>query len=144
MTDITAKKQRGKPFPKGMSGNIAGRPHGSLNKTTMAVQALLDGEAEALTRKAVEMALEGNMAALRLCLERLCPPRRDRPLSVELPAIEDVAELPRLTSAILAAVCTGELESGQASALASLVASHGKVLELRELEKRIAALEEKR
>jgi hypothetical protein len=110
----------------------------------MAAQALLDGEAEALTRKAVELALEGNMAALRLCLERICPPRKERPLAVELPVIEGVAELPRLTSAIMAAVGRGELEPGQAAALASLVANHGKVLELTELEKRISALEGKR
>ena len=109
----------------------------------MAAQALLDGEAEALTRKAVELALEGNMQALKLCIERLVPMKKERALAIELPVIEAVAELPRLTSAILAAVGRGELEPGQAAALASLVANHGKVLELTELEKRISALEEK-
>ena len=128
---------RGRPFAKGN----AGRPSGSLNKATVAAQALLDGEAEALTRKAVEMALEGNMAALRLCLERICPPRKERPLAVELPAIEGVAGLPHLTSVILSAVGKGELETGQAAVLASLVTNYGKVLELAELEKRIKALE---
>jgi hypothetical protein len=110
----------------------------------MAAQALLDGEAEALTRKAVELALEGNIPALRLCLERLLPPRKERPLAVKLPVIEGVAELPRLTSAILAAVGRGEIEPGQAAALSSLVASHGKALELAELEKRISALEKEK
>jgi len=131
---------RGRPFAKGNSG----RPRGSLNKATLAAQALLDGEAEALTRKVVELALEGNMAALRLCLERICPPRKERPLAVELPAIENAAELPKLTSAILAAVGRGELEAGQAAALAALVANHGKVLELAELERRVSALERKK
>ena len=110
----------------------------------MAAQSLLDGEAEALTRKAIEAALEGNMVALRLCLERRCPPRKERPLAVKLPVVKGVAELPKLTSAILAAVGKGELEPGQAAALASLVANHGKALELAELEKRISALEGKR
>jgi hypothetical protein len=53
----------------------------------MAVEALLDGEAKAIARKAVEKALEGDMAALRLCLERLLPPRRDRPVVFDLPKI---------------------------------------------------------
>jgi len=138
-TRNNAENTRGRPFPKGN----AGRPPGSLNKATLAVQALLDGEAEALTRKAVELALAGNMAALRLCLERICPPRKERPLAVELPAVESIAELPKLTSAILEAVGRGELEPGQAAALASLVANYGKALELAELEKRIGALERK-
>ena len=138
-TRNNAENTRGRPFPKGN----AGRPQGALNKATVAAQALLDGEAEALARKAVELALEGNMAALRLCMERICPPRRDRPLAVELPVIEGVTELPELTSAILAAVSRGELESGQAAALASLVANYGKALELAELERRIRALEKK-
>jgi hypothetical protein len=140
----TAKKPRGKPFAPGNKANPSGRPQGALNKATIAAQTLLDGEAEALTRKAVELALEGNMAALRLCLERICPPRKERPVTVELPLVEGAAELPRLTSALLAAVGRGELEPGQAAALASLVANHGKALELAELEKRISALEEKR
>jgi Family of unknown function (DUF5681) len=79
LTDNTAAKPRGRPFEPGTSGNPAGRPRGSRNKTTMAAEALLDGEAEGITRKAIEKALEGDMGALRLCLERVLPPRRDRP-----------------------------------------------------------------
>ena len=73
---------------------------------------------------------------------RICPPRKERPLAVELPTIEDAAELPRLTSAILAAVGRRELEAGQAAALASLVENYDKTLELAALERRIHALEE--
>jgi hypothetical protein len=131
-----AENTRGRPFEKGN----AGRPPGALNRATVVVQALLDGEAEALTRKAVELALEGNAAALRLCLERICPPRKERPVSVELPTIEGAADLPRLTSAILGAVASGELEPGQAAALASLAADHGKVLEISELRGEIDSL----
>ena len=91
----TAKIQRGRPFGPGKSGNPQGRPKGSRNKTTMAVEALLDGEAKAIARKVVEKALEGDMAALRLCLERLLPPRRDRPVTFDLPKIENVNDLVR-------------------------------------------------
>jgi len=67
-----AGTQRGRPFAKGKSGNPAGKPKGARHRVTLATEALLDGEAEALTRKAVEMALAGDGAALRLCLEGPC------------------------------------------------------------------------
>ena len=73
MTETTAKKQRGRPFPKGQSGNPAGQPKGTRHKTTLAMEALLDGEGEAITRKAVEMALSGDATALRLALSAFFP-----------------------------------------------------------------------
>ncbi|MDL2216971.1 DUF5681 domain-containing protein [Desulfovibrio sp. OttesenSCG-928-M14] len=141
MSDTTAKKQRGKPFQPGQSGNPAGRPKSALNKATMAAQVLLDGEAEALTRKAVELALEGNIQALKLCLERLLPPVKERPVSLKLPALTGANDLPKLTEALLAAVGSGKLTIGEAAGLSTLAANHGKALECAELEKRIAALE---
>ena len=71
-----AENTRGKPFKSGNSG----RPKGSLNRVTLAIQSLLDGEGEELTRKAIELAKEGDLTALKLCLERICPPRKSRPI----------------------------------------------------------------
>ena len=80
MTDLVlpkpAKQARGRPFEKGRSGHPAGRRAGSRNKKTLAAAALLEGESEALTRRAVELALAGDQAALRLCLDRTVAPRR--------------------------------------------------------------------
>ena len=81
----TAGKQRGRPFEPGKSGNPNGRPKGARNRTTALAEGLLDGEAEAITRKLIDKALEGDNAALRLCLERLLPPKRGRTVSFELP-----------------------------------------------------------
>src|SRR5438309_11369164 len=69
-------------FRKGQSGNPAGRPLGSVNSATRAAMQLLDGEAEALTRKAIELALAGEPAALRLCMERIVGARRGRPVDL--------------------------------------------------------------
>ena len=140
MARKNAENTRGRPFSKGNKG----KPPGALNKATRAAMALLDGEAEALTRKAMELALEGNIQALKLCVERLVPPRKERPVDVALPEFAGVESLPALTTALLAAVSSGELTVGEASGLSTLVANHGKVLELAELEKRISALEGKR
>ncbi len=62
--DKTARKQRGRSFKLGQSGNPGGRPRGARNKTTLAIEALLDGEAETITRKAIELAKAGDMSAL--------------------------------------------------------------------------------
>lgn len=141
MADKAEKKQRGRPFPKGVSGNPSGCKTGSRHKATIAAQALLDGESEALARKAVELALNGDMTALRLCLERIVPPRKDAPVKVTLPPMESVADIPATMSAILAAVAAGELTPSEAAALSGLVEAHRRALETSELEQRIAALE---
>jgi len=143
MADKEPKKQRGpgRPWPKGVSGNPAGCKTGSRHKATIAAQALLDGESEALTRKCVELALDGDMAALRLCLERIVPPRKDSPIRVELPPMESPADLPAAMSSILDAVAAGELTPSEAAALAGLVETHRRALETSELEQRITELE---
>ncbi len=96
MTDgLTPKppgRVRGRPFEKGQSGNPGGRRVGCRNKTTIAAAAFLAGEAEALTRRAVELALVGDPTALRLCLERILPPCRDRIVKFVLPPIESAAD----------------------------------------------------
>ena len=144
MSENTEKKQKAHLFQPGQSGNPNGRPVGSLNKATSAAQMLLDGEAENLTRKAVEMALEGHIQALKLCLERICPPRKERPVDVALPDFSGVESLPMLTAALLTAVSSGDLTVGEASGLSTLVANHGKALALSELETRIIALEKRK
>jgi hypothetical protein len=74
-------------FSKGRSGNPRGKPKGARHRTTLAAEALLDGEAEALTRNAVELASAGDIAALRLCLDRILPLRRERPVRFKLPRL---------------------------------------------------------
>lgn len=141
MTDNAEKKQRGRPFQKGVSGNPAGCRTGSRHKATLAAQALLDGEAEKLTRKCVELALDGDLTALRLCLERIVPPRKDSPVKVSLPAIKSADDLPVVTSAVLDALAKGQLTPSEAQAVAGLVEAHRKAVELADHEKRLAALE---
>ena len=119
MTEKTGKEQRG--FAPGVSGNPDGRPKGSRNKTTLAVEALLEGEAEALTRKAIERALDGDVTALRLCLDRLSPPRRDRPAPFDMPSLKEAADARDAFAAIIAATAEGDLTPGEAAALAKLV-----------------------
>lgn len=80
----TGRDQAGR-WRKGASGNKAGKPRGTRHKATLAAETLLEGEAEALSRKAIELALAGDVSALRLCLDRIVPPRKDRPVCFQLP-----------------------------------------------------------
>jgi hypothetical protein len=138
-----AQPKQGGRFRKGQSGNPAGKPKGARHRVTLAAEALLDGEAEGLSRKAVELALQGDTVALRLCLERILPPRKDRPIPFSLPALKTAADAAQATAAIVRAVATGELTPTEATELSRLVETFARTLEVSEFEARLAALEQR-
>jgi hypothetical protein len=136
---VTAEGRRrggGRPFRKGQSGNPAGRKRGSKNKSTLAAQVLLDGEAEALTRKAVEVAMTGNALALKICLDCLFPTRRERAVAFSLPRIENAEGLAAALTAIADATAQGELTPGEAFDLARLTDPFLRAFEARDEERR--------
>src|SRR5262249_46986316 len=94
-------------FQKGQSGNPAGRPRGSRNKTTVLMQNLLEGEAEAIARKAIEMAKDGDMAAIRVCMDRLASIRRKDPIAFELPPMDKARDTVAAVAAVVSAVAAG-------------------------------------
>ena len=122
------------------AGN-AGRPAGSRNRTTVAVLELLEGQAEALSHKAVEMALAGDTVALRLCLERLAPPRKDAPVQFPLLRMATANDAAEAAAAVLEAVSEGDLTPNEGAQVMGLVDSYRRTLEVTELEARVVALE---
>jgi hypothetical protein len=137
----TTKRQPG--FQKGKSGNPAGRPPGARNKATLAAEALLDGEAESLTRKAIELAKGGDATAMRLCLDRIISPRKDRLVKFELPPVQTASDAIKASSALVAAVANGELTPSEAAELGRLVESYVRALESTNFEQRLIELEKK-
>jgi hypothetical protein len=119
----------------------AGRPKGARHKTTLAIEELLDGEAEALTRKAIELAKGGDMTALRLCLERIAPARKDALVRFHLPAITTAREAAEAASAVLAAVSGGEITPLEGATVMALIEQYRRALEASDFEARISALE---
>lgn len=109
VAENTAAKLRGRPFRRGQSGNPSGKPKGARHKTTLAVQALLEGEAEAISRKAIELAKAGDMTAIRLVLERILPQRKDAPVKFDLPEANTVEDVARAMSHVMQMVGEGEL-----------------------------------
>lgn len=133
-----AASTRGRLF---LDGN-PGRQKGTRNKAILAALALLDGEGEALTRKAVDMALAGDTMALRLCLERIAPPRRDRPVPFTLPKLNSADDAVRAGAALLEAVAAGELTPMEANELGRLVEGYVKALEVCDLATRLDRVEQ--
>lgn len=132
-----AAKTRGRPFAKGNPG----RPRGARHRVTLAAEALLDGEAEALTRKAIDLALAGEATALRLCLDRILPPRRERPLRVALPPMRAAGDAVDAMAALVAALANAEITAGEAAELARMVEAFVRSLESREFDRRLRFLE---
>lgn len=87
----------------------SGRPKGSRNKVTIAIESLLHGQAEALTKTAVTKALEGDSVALRLCMERIAPAPKDQPVSFSLPKMHNALDASEAAGGVLTAVSEGEL-----------------------------------
>jgi hypothetical protein len=138
------QKQRGRgpgrPFQKGQSGNPAGRPMGARNAATQLAEALLDGEAEALTRALIERALEGDPAMLKLAFERIVP-RRARTHPVALPEINSAADLAPAMNAIARAAAEGAITPFDAAELARMVETALRAVETGDFDRRLAALE---
>src|SRR5712691_12513301 len=142
--DPLAKPQhqpRGRPFDKGQSGNPAGRPAGSRNKATLAAEALLDGQSAALTQRAVDRAFAGSDLALKLCLDRILAPRRERTVRFALPPIRSAADLAAALEAITAAVTEGALTTGEAHELAQVVQTFINAIEASDFERWLQLVE---
>ena len=129
-------------FPKGVSGNPRGKAPGTRHRATVAVETLLAGEVEALTKRCIEAALDGDMVAMRLVLERIAPRPRGRAIRFDLPEVTNSGDLKAAALALLKAVSLGELSPDEASAVAPLVEGARKAIESDELARRLDALEQ--
>src|SRR6266566_1326720 len=142
--EIPGRQVRGRPFPKGRSGNPAGRQPGCRNKATIAAETLLDGEAEGLMARAVAFAHAGHATALKLCLERISPPRRERTLHFLLPPIRSAADLAAAMGAVAAAVAEGAITPGEACQLSQVVQTFVNAIETSDFKRRLQLVEEDR
>jgi hypothetical protein len=131
---------RGRPFEPGNKLG-RGRPAGSRNKSTMALQSMLDQHGETIVKKAALMAIQGDPTALRLCLERLLPPRRNSPVRFKLPPINSAADVARAILKVIQGVANGKLAPAEGEKITALLESVQRIIESVDLEKRVGALE---
>jgi hypothetical protein len=126
-------------FEKGQSGNPAGRPPGVKDRR-VAMRELLTPHASDLVAKVVELAKNGDTAALRICIDRLIPPVKAKDDPVALPALTDSpAENARV---VVSALGAGELTPEEAGSILQVLTSQVRVIEADDIERRLAALEQ--
>jgi hypothetical protein len=137
---VPVRKPRGRPFQRGNPG----RPLGSKNRVTQTLEQLAEGQAEQLFEKVRELAQAGDVACLRMMLDRIWPPRKAQPVNVTLPPINSSQDALAAIAAICTALREGGLTPDEITALSSVVGRSIQVIELQDLERRVAALEEAR
>ncbi|HUW74544.1 MAG TPA: DUF5681 domain-containing protein [Methyloceanibacter sp.] len=115
-------------FKPGQSGNKKGRPKGSRHKTTLAIEKLLDGEGETITRVAIERAKAGDMTAIRICLDRIAPARKDRHIQFSLPKMKKASDAVAASAAIVEAASSGDLTPSEAGDLTKIVETYARTL----------------
>ena len=128
-------------WKKGESGNINGRPKGAVGRSTEIRNAIADN-ADALVAKVVQMALDGDSTALRICIKRLCPALRPKDAPVVL-AMSANGPLEDQGRAILSEMAKGIITPTEANTLLGALASQAKLIESDELTRRVEALEAK-
>lgn len=120
---------------------LGGKTPGARHRVTRAVEALLDGQHEALTKTAIDKALEGDMVALRLCMDRIAPARKDAPISFPMPQITTASDVVAASSALLGAVASGEVTPDEAGRVMALLSGHRLIVEAGDHGARLSALE---
>ncbi len=139
MNKKTTKTPRNGRWPKGTSGNPSGRPVGSRNKSTVFLEELINAEAETLVHKTIELALKGDTTALRLCLDRIYPPRKERTIDLDL---ADSRNFPAAVERIFRAVGEGRITPGEAEVLVRILESRTRIIDFESLARRVSHLEE--
>ncbi len=129
-------------FVRGYSGNPGGRPKACRDRANRPAWALLAAEGEALARKAVELALAGDPIALRLCLERLAGPCRERAVEFTMPVIRNAADLAPAMAAVAQSAAQGRLTPREAMQMRHVVEGYVRAVEATDFERRLRALEE--
>ena len=135
------KKLPSTAWRRGQSGNPAGKPRGTRNHASLMIEAILESGACEVTKAVIEAAKAGDTAAARLVLERLLSPVRERPIRLDLPAIDSMVGVAEAQQVVLAAVAAGDLTPGEGDTVAGILDARRRAIETIVLEERIALLE---
>jgi hypothetical protein len=134
-----AGRDRGGRFAAGVSGNPAGKQKGTLNRATMLAAALSVDESGAVARVVIDRALAGDMVAARFCLGLLLPKPRDRPVELDLPAVNGLDDIVACFAATVAAMAAGEITPLEALTVSKVLTQQRRAIEARERQQARAA-----
>jgi Family of unknown function (DUF5681) len=141
MPENTGGIQENGRFKKGKSGNPGGKPKGARHKASMMAEMLFENEIAAVCHQVIDQAKEGNMQAAKIILDRLLPPRKDRPINFKLPFIQNTADALEASRLICHAVGNGEITPLEGESLSKIVEIHAKNIDLFNFGSRLEAIE---
>ena len=136
----TGNQQAGR-FRKGQSGNPRGRPQGSRNRASIVLEKIMADDGKEVVKAVLEAAKNGDTAAARLILDRICPLPKGRLVWLHLPKIVTAEDVLVAHSAITDAMAKGTITPDEATTIAGLLEAKRKVIETIEIEARLATLE---
>ena len=143
MSENADKKQITSKFQKGQSGNPKGKIKGTKNKATLIAEMLLEGELEEICQRLIQEAKSGNMQAIKLVIDRLLPQRRNYPMSIELPQLNNASQALQAMALITMEVSNGNLSVKEGESLARMIDIYVRALEAHDYEMRLNKIEHK-
>lgn len=141
MPENTGEIQENGRFKKGKSGNPRGKPKGARHKASLMAEMLFENGIEGVCKQVLTQAKEGNLHAAKIILDRLLPPRKDRPINFKLPFIQNTTDALEASRLICHAVCNGEITPLEGESLSKMVGIQAKNIELFDFGSRLEAIE---
>jgi hypothetical protein len=123
-------------FEKGQSGNPKGRTPAHITVTK--VRKGLADDLPDILNKLIELAKGGDVQAIKLVLERVCPALKPQAVPINLPFVESLAGQ---GNEIIKATMSGKIPPDIGSQLITALANQGKLIELQELTERLQRVE---
>ena len=74
---------------------------------------------------------------MRLCIERILPPCRERAVRFALPTIESAADISAAMQAVTSALAAGTITPGEAATIAAVVDTFVRAIETSDFERRL-------
>ncbi len=133
--DAGTKRNPGQ-FKPGQSGNPSGRP----SMGTLELRQRLAEAGPKVAKVVIDKALDGDVAAARLVLERIMPALKPAAAPIHLDVPQDATPL-QIASGILAGLAGGRISPDAAALVLSAAAGVSKLEETEHLKARIEALE---
>ena len=129
-------------FQPGESGNPAGRPRGARNKRTLAFETMLDRDATVIVDQLITLAKKGDIAAMRMCIDRIFPRPHGRPVAFDLPPMTTAADAVTVMGGIMQAISDGDLSAQEGAELSKVVAGFSQMVATADMARRLREIEQ--